>query len=441
MKLFWQLLLQIVLIGLNAFFACAEIAVLSVNEARLAQLEEQGDKRAKRLVGLTGDPARFLATIQVAITLAGFFGSAFAADNFASPLTDVLCRLSDSLSREAVHTVSLVLVTLILSFFTLVLGELVPKRVAMKKAESLALSMAGIIGALSVFFRPIVWLLSVSTNCVLRLFGIDPNATEEPVYEEDIKSLADQGSRKGEIDSEERTIIHNLFEFDDISVGEIATHRTEMVVLDTADSDADWLETLKTSRHGFYPVCEETRDKIIGILSARDYFTLPDRSRHLVLENAMRPAYFVPEGVRADVLFRRMKQAKEHFAVVLDEYGGVAGIVTMNDLLAQIVGEFDDEHAEAEAPLLTKLAEDTWRIRGDTPLDAVADTLKIELPIEEYDTFGGYVMGLCAAIPTDGTVFSLETDTLALSDCLVESRRIMTATVKLLHVAESPIEA
>ncbi len=406
MKIFWQLLLQLVLIGLNAFFACAEIAVLSVNEARLAQLEEQGNKKARRLAKLTKDPARFLATIQVAITLAGFFGSAFAADNFAGPLTDALWHTGSPLSREALHTISLVVVTLILSFFTLVLGELVPKRVAMKKAEALSLSMAGIIGTLSVLFRPIVWLLSVSTNGVLRLFGIDPNAADDTVYEEDIKDLADQGSRKGEIDSDEREIIHNLFAFDDISVSEIATHRTDMVVLDTADSDADWQKTIAESRHGFYPVCDESRDKIVGILSARDYLILADRSRENVMASAVRPVFFVPEGVRADVLFRRMKQAKEHFAVVLDEYGGVFGIVTMTDLLAQIVGDFDDESGEAEAPEIVQLAEDTWKIRGDAALDTVAETLKLELPTDEYDTFGGYIMGLHASVPADGTVFS-----------------------------------
>lgn len=431
MKIFWQLLLQLVLIGLNAFFACAEIAVLSVNEARLAQLEEQGNKKARRLAKLTADPARFLATIQVAITLAGFFGSAFAADNFAGPLTDALWRAGGPLSRDAIHTISLVLVTLILSFFTLVLGELVPKRVAMKKAEALSLSMAGIIGTLSTLFRPIVWLLSVSTNGVLRLCGIDPNAADDTVYEEDIKDLADQGSRKGEIDSDEREIIHNLFAFDDISVSEIATHRTEMIVLDTADSDADWQKTIAESRHGFYPVCDESRDKIVGILSARDYLVLADRSRENVMASAVRPVFFVPEGVRADVLFRRMKQAREHFAVVLDEYGGVFGIVTMTDLLAQIVGDFDDESGEAETPEIVQLDEDTWKIRGDAALDTVAETLKIELPTDEYDTFGGYVMAQRAAVPADGTVFSIETDALALTDCLVENRRIVTATAKL----------
>ena len=301
----------------------------------------------------------------------------------------------------------------------------------MKKAEALSLSMAGIIGTLSTLFRPIVWLLSVSTNGVLRLCGIDPNAADDTVYEEDIKDLADQGSRKGEIDSDEREIIHNLFAFDDISVSEIATHRTDMIVLDTADSDADWQKTIAESRHGFYPVCDESRDKIVGILSARDYLILADRSRENVMASAVRPVFFVPEGVRADVLFRRMKQAREHFAVVLDEYGGVFGIVTMTDLLAQIVGDFDDESGEAETPEIVQLDEDTWKIRGDAALDTVAETLKIELPTDEYDTFGGYVMAQRAAVPADGTVFSIETDALALTDCLVENRRIVTATAKL----------
>ncbi len=430
MKLFWQLMLQAVLIALNAFFACAEIAVLSVNDARLAQLEEQGNKKAARLAKLTGDPARFLATIQVAITLAGFFGSAFAADNFATRLADALYREGGLIGKDVIHTLSLVIVTLILSFFTLVFGELVPKRVAMKKAEALALSMAGVIGGLSVLFKPVVWLLSASTNGVLRLLGIDPRATDDTVYEEDIKDLADQGSRKGEIDSDEREIIHNLFEFDDISVGELATHRTEIIPLYVEDDMETWHKTIIEGRHSHYPVCGESVDVVEGVLSARDYFALEDKSRGNVMAQAVRPAYFVPEGVRADVLFRQMKQSKNHFAVVLDEYGGVSGIATMNDLLAQIVGEFDDDaDAPIDEPDIIQLAEDTWKIRGGASLDDVAETLKVELPTEEYDTFGGYVMGLYGSVPDDGTTFSLETDALTLADCRVENRRVESVTV------------
>lgn len=430
MKLFWQLMLQAALIALNAFFACAEIAVLSVNDARLAQLEEQGNKKAARLAKLTGDPARFLATIQVAITLAGFFGSAFAADNFATRLADALYLEGGFIGKDVIHTLSLVIVTLILSFFTLVFGELVPKRVAMKKAEELALSMAGVIGGLSVLFKPVVWLLSASTNGVLRLLGIDPRATDDTVYEEDIKDLADQGSRKGEIDSDEREIIHNLFEFDDISVGELATHRTEIIPLYAEDDAETWHKTIIEGRHSHYPVCGESVDAVEGVLSTRDYFALEDKSRENVMAQAVRPAYFVPEGVRADVLFRQMKQSKNHFAVVLDEYGGVAGIATMNDLLAQIVGEFDDDaDAPIDEPDIIQIAEDIWKIRGGASLDDVAETLKVELPTEEYDTFGGYVMGLYGSVPDDGTTFSLETDTLTLADCRVGNHRVESVTV------------
>ena len=430
MKLFWQLMLQAVLIALNAFFACAEIAVLSVNDARLAQLEEQGNKKAARLAKLTGDPARFLATIQVAITLAGFFGSAFAADNFATRLANALYREGGLIGKDVIHTLSLVIVTLILSFFTLAFGELVPKRVAMQKAEALALSMAGVIGGLSVLFKPVVWLLSASTNGVLCRLGIDPRATDDTVYEEDIKDLADQGSRKGEIDSDEREIIHNLFEFDDISVGELATHRTEIIPLYVEDDMETWHKTIIEGRHSHYPVCGESVDVVEGVLSARDYFALEDKSRENVMAQAVRPAYFVPEGVRADVLFRQMKQSKNHFAVVLDEYGGVSGIATMNDLLAQIVGEFDDDaDAPIDEPDIIQLAEDTWKIRGGASLDDVAETLKVELPTEEYDTFGGYVMGLYGSVPDDGTTFSLETDALTLADCRVENRRVESVTV------------
>lgn len=427
MSIFWQLLLQFALIGLNAFFACAEIAVLSVSDARLAQLMEQGDKKAMRLARLTSDPARFLATIQVAITLSGFFGSAFAADNFAGLLAGVLYREGSVISYETIHTVSVVLVTLILSYFTLVLGELVPKRLAMKRAEKLALGMSGVIGALSVLFRPIVALLSVSTNGVLRLFGVDPNAEEETVYEDDIKDLVDQGSRKGEIDSEEREIIHNLFAFDDISVGELATHRTELSILYIEDDMEEWHKMIVESRHSHYPVCGETADEVMGVLSAKDYFALEDRSRDTVLQNAVHPAYFVPESVRADVLFKQMKKSKNHFAVVMDEYGGVSGIATMNDLLAQIVGDFDSE--ADEVPEINKLSEDTYDIRGSASLDEVARELSLELPIDEYDTFGGYIMGLCGAIPDDGVACVPETEALAFENCMVENHRVIFARV------------
>ena len=427
MSIFGQLLLQFVLIGFNAFFACAEIAVLSVNDARLAQLIEQGDKKAIRLSKLVNDSSRFLATIQVAITLSGFFGSALAADNFASMLADLLYVEGGAISYDALENIGVVVVTLILSYFTLVLGELVPKRLAMKNSEKLALKMSGIISALTKLFRPIVALLSASTNGVLRLFGVDPHAEEVTEYESDIKDLVDQGSRKGEIDSDEREIIHNLFEFDDISVGELATHRTELSILYLEDDMQQWHKMIVEKRFSHYPVCGETADAVVGVLSAKDYFALENKNRESVMQNAVHPAYFVPEGVRADVLFKQMKKSKNHFAVVMDEYGGVTGVATMNDLLAQIVGDFDDD--AGQVPEICRLSENSYEIRGSASLDEVARTLAIALPMDAYDTFGGYIMGLCGAIPDDGATAVPETEDLQFTSCTVEGHRVIRARV------------
>ncbi|MBQ3131124.1 MAG: HlyC/CorC family transporter, partial [Clostridia bacterium] len=327
------LLLQVMLIALNAIFACAEIAVLSINETKLERMAEQGDKRAKRLFRLTSEPARFLATIQVAITLSGFLGSAFAADNFSEPLVDWILSKGVNIPYATLDTIAVILITLILSYFTLVFGELVPKRIAMKKSEQLALGISGLVGGISVAFKPIVWFLSVSTNLVLRLCGIDPNEAEDQVSEEEIRMMVDAGSEKGTIDHEEKEFIQNVFEFNDIDVGDIATHRTDTALLWMEDSDEVWAETIHQNRYTRYPVCDGSPDNIIGLLNAKDYFRLEDKSRESLLANAMQPAYFVLETVKADVLFRNMRKGCNSMAIVMDEYGGMVGIITLYDLI------------------------------------------------------------------------------------------------------------
>lgn len=312
-----MLLLQLFLIALNAVFACAEIAVISINEQKIAKLASQGNKKAQRLAALTSRPARFLATIQVAITLSGFLGSAFAADNFSGTLADWLFDLGIPLSRATLATVSLILITLILSYFTLVFGELVPKRLAMKKAESLALAMSGLISAISTLFAPVVWFLSLSTNTILRLLRIDPNEEDDPVSEEEILLMVDAGSKKGAIDQEEQEFIQNVFKFDDMTAEEIAIHRTEVTLLWMEESMEEWNRTIYENRFSLYPVCEDSKDHIIGILHTKDYFRLADKSREQVLASAVRPAYFVPENVKADILFRNMKKGRHSMAVVL----------------------------------------------------------------------------------------------------------------------------
>ena len=401
--LIWQLLLQIILIALNAVFACAEIAVISFNDAKLEKLAEQGDKRAVRLSKLTSQPARFLATIQVAITLAGFLGSAFAADNFSDLLTENLSGLGLPIAKSTLNTISVIIITIILSYFTLIFGELVPKRIAMKKAESMALGISGTVSFISKLFAPIVWLLTVSTNALLRLFGIDPNSEDDEVTEEEIRMMVDVGSEKGVIDEEEKEIIQNVFEFDDTTAGEIATHRTDIALLWTDETMEQWAETIHDARHSRYPVCDESVDNVVGVLNAKDYFRLDDKSRENVMANAVKPAYFVPEGVKADILFRRMKQRKSQFAVVLDEHGGMNGIITINDLVEQLVGELDDvEDDDKTVQEIVKTDSGTWKILGSAGLEDVARALDVTLPVDEYETFGGFVFGYLGTIPADG---------------------------------------
>lgn len=398
------LIFQVILIALNAIFASAEIAVLSVSSARLDKLTEQGNKRAGRLQRLTEEPARFLATIQVAITLSGFLGSAFAADNFSDPLVDWLTGLNVPLSRATLDMLAVIVITLILSYFTLIFGELVPKRIAMKKSEQIALGICGILGALSTLFRPIVWFLSISTNAVLRLLGIDPNEDEEQVSEEEIRMLVNASSEKGNIDKEEKEFIQNVFEFDDLSAGEIATHRTDVTILWLEDNDEEWSKTIHNSRHTRYPVCDGSPDHVIGILNAKDYFRLTDRCRQNVLSCAVKDAYFVPETIKADILFRNMKQGRHAFAVVLDEYGGMVGIITLNDLIEELVGDLSDTSPEDSPgePTIERVNDKTWKINGNISLDEIEKETGISFDDDSHDTITGLVFNALGQIPPDG---------------------------------------
>lgn len=428
-SMLWMILLQVFLILLNAVFACAEIAVISVNDAKLAQLAAAGDRRAVRLARLTSQPARFLATIQVAITLSGFLGSAFAAENFSDALVDWLVGLGVGVPAATLDAAAVVIITLILSYFTLIFGELVPKRVAMGKAEALALGISGLISAIARLFAPIVWFLTVSTNAVLRLLGIDPNAEEETVSEEEIRMMVDVGSQKGTIDHEEKQFIQNVFEFDDLTAGEIATHRTDLTVLWMEESMEEWAATIRESRHTRYPVCGESADDVVGILNTQDYFRLTDQSREGVLARAVEPAYFVPERVKADVLLRNMRNEGRSMAVVLDEYGGMTGILTLSDLVEQLVGALGQE--ETEEPLIQAVEPGTWKIRGEAPLEEVAQTLGVSLPCREYDTFNGLVFGALAVIPQDGDTVEVETGGLKIRVTHIRNHQVESALVTL----------
>ncbi len=431
----FMILLQLVLIMLNAVFACAEIAVISMNDTKLAKMAAEGDKRAVRLARLTSQPARFLATIQVAITLSGFLGSAFAAENFSGVLVDWLVGLGVTISPDVLDSIAVIVITIILSYFTLVFGELVPKQVAMRKAEPLALGMSGLISGIAKLFAPLVSFLIFSTNTILRLFGIDPNAAEENVSEEEIRMMVDVGSEKGTIDHEEREFIQNIFEFDDLSADEILTHRTEVSMLDMEDSMDVWKETIFSTRHDLYPVCDGSVDKIVGILHSKDYFRLENKSREHVMRHAVTPAYFVPDTIKADTLFRNMKKEKHTMAVVLDEHGGVTGIITINDLVEQLVGDLIDEDGE-EITLIEKIDENTWKIHGSALLEDVSEALGTALEDDEYDTFNGLIFHTLESIPEDGTDIELEIAGWKIRVTEIEEHQVETAIVTKVRAEE-----
>jgi putative hemolysin len=428
-----QLLLQVALVALNAVFACAEIAIISINDNKLDKMAATGDKRAQKLKSLTSQPAKFLATIQIGITLAGYLGSAFAAGNFSERLSGWLQGIFPMVSMDTLEPFSIVAITLILSYFSLVVGELVPKRVAMQNAEKLGLALSGLIYALSKAASPVVWLLTKSTNGLLRLMRVDPHAQGDEISEEEIRMMVDVGSEKGAIDEDEKYFINNVFEFDDKTANEIMTHRTEVSMLWLEESDEEWQVTIEESRYSCYPICDESADDIYGVLYAKDFFRLKERSREEVLKKAVRPPQFVPESVHADVLFKNMKKSRNHFAVVLDEYGGMSGVVTMNDLLEEIVGDLEDDSSIPEdEPLIERIDSKTWRISGSAPLDLVSASLAIPLPDEEYQTFAGMVLGILGTVPDDGQTPEIEEYGLAIKVTDIKEHRLENAVVAVL---------
>ena len=434
------LLIQLLLILLNAIFACAEIAIISMNDTKLEKLAEQGNKKAKRLLKLTQNPSNFLSTIQVAITLSGFLGSAFAAENFSDRLVNALVGWGFNVNPATLNTICVIVITLILSYFTLVFGELVPKRLGMKKAESIALGLSGIVSGIASIFKPVVWFLTASTNAILRLMGIDPNEEDEEVSEEEIRMMVDAGSEKGTIDEDEKEFIQNVFEFDDLTAEDVVTHRTDVSFLWMEDSVEEWEKTIHETRYNLYPVCQDSADNIIGVLNAKDYFRLKDKSREIVMEEAVKPAYFVPETIKADVLFRNMKKSGNAMSIVLDEYGGMVGIVTLNDLVEELVGELneDDSVEDGELPEIELIAEDTWRIRGNVELSEIEEQTGIDFPDEDYDTFTGLVFDCLGMIPEDGEqdivleVFGAQIHVLS-----IEEHQIQLAEVKQLEKPET----
>lgn len=420
-----------VLILLNAFFAASEIALISLNDARIKSLADKGDRKAARIVRLLDEPSRFLATIQIGITLAGFLASAFASETFADPLVRLLQKAGVGWSTGVLKTMSMIVITILLSYFTLVLGELVPKRVAMKKSQQLAYFAIGPLQFLSAVTKPVVSLLSVSTNFLVRLFGMDPHEEDDEVTEEEIRLMVDIGEEKGAIHELEKRMINNIFEFNNKTVGNIMTHRTDIVALPLDAGLEQVINVVNSEKFSRIPVYQGNLDNIVGMLYAKDLFqVLSDHGDReaFSLSDIFRPPYFVPASKPTDELFREMQRRKIHIAVIIDEYGGTAGLVTIEDLLEEIVGAIFDEYDEEEKEF-EKLDENTYLISGTVPLDDVQEMLEVELPVEDYETLSGFVIGQLGRIPGPKDKPSIEYEGLVLKVEEVEEKRVSLVKV------------
>ncbi len=410
-----QLLIILILTALNAFFAASEIALLSVNDAKMKKLAEKGNKKAALIVSFLENSSKFLSTIQVGVTLSGFLSSAFAADSFSDRIVFWLfSKWPEMQSWEGViRTVVVILITILLSYFTLVFGELVPKRIAMEKSEKLALASARPLRATGILFSPFIKILTLSVNGMLRLVGINPNESEDDVTEEEILLMVNEGQEKGVIGDEESEMINNILEFNDTTASNIMTHRTEICAISTRESYSEVLEKATEERYSRFPVYEDRIDNIIGIMHIKDLLRVK-QAEEFDLRSMTRPPCFVPESQKIDDVLNTLKNNNNHMAVVVDEYGGTAGIVTMEDILEELVGNIRDEYDEEEVVEIEQniviLDENTYQIAGLTEIDDVNEALEIELPDDEYDTISGFVIGELGGIPDEDShpVFQYE---------------------------------
>ncbi len=438
-----QLAIQVVLILFNAFFAMTEIAVISLTPAKLKKMAEEGDVTAQRLLRLVEEPSGFLSTIQIGITLAGFLGSAFAADGFSDPLVH---WVYDTLGFQAIplsvlDPLSVILVTCILSYFTLIFGELVPKRIAMQKTYEVARIACGPVLFLMTVARPVVAFLSFSTNTMLRLLRLKTEAQEEQVTEEEIRLMVDMGEERGTIQPEEKQWIENVFDFGDCVASDSMTHVSDMRALQVDTPPEEIAEVIAQTGLSRFPVYEADINHIIGVLAARDFLLERGRPNPRPLRELLRAPYFIPESVPCSVLFNDMQQKKIHLCIVLDEYGETAGLITMEDLLEEIVGNIYDEFDPQEPAEIEQLGENLWRVSGSLDIETLAETLDVDLPEDEdYETLGGLVFSCLHTIPRDGSTFELEVHGLHIWVDLVQDHRVVQARVSKLAPPPPPEE-
>ncbi|MBD8499623.1 HlyC/CorC family transporter [Paenibacillus sp. CAU 1523] len=446
--MFTEILILLILIVLNAFFAASEIALISLNDNKVKSMAEAGHKKAKLLHSLLSEPSRFLATIQIGITLAGFMASAFAAESFAGRLAQYLYEAGVPIPRTILETVSVIVITIILSYFTLVFGELVPKRLAMKKYESIAMFAAVPLTVLSKVTAPFVRLLTGSMNLIVRILGVNPDENKEQVTEEEIRMMVDVGNENGTIQEDEKMMINNIFELDNKTVTDIMTHRSSVIAISMDSSLKEVAKLINIEKYTRYPIYEGDIDNIVGILHVKDIikYLETDVDDSFNLKDLIRVPYFIPASKRIDDLFKELQNNKVHIAVAIDEYGGTAGIVTVEDLLEEIVGNIFDEHDdEEEEKEIEQVEEGVWVVDGTIQLRVLNPIVDADFPTDDYDTLSGFVIGQLGRIPEQsekpvvmfgGFVFEV----LEVDEKRIHKLKVLRSNAEVSSVAEPILE-
>lgn len=422
-----RIVLLIVLVLLNAFFSGSEIALISLNDKLIKKQADDGDKKAKQLYAFLSEPGKFLSTIQIGITLAGFLASAFATESFVDDLVSLVMKLNLPINESIIRSISMIIITIILSYFTLVFGELIPKRIAMQKAEFFSRIAVGPLIAISRITSPFVKFLTASTNFFIKLLGGNPSADDdEKVTEEEIRMMMDVGQEKGVIQYTEKEMIDNIFEFDDKRVSEVMTPRPDIVSARIDSQLESIIKVMNEEKYTRIPIYKDNIDNIIGILHVKDLiqFVYKDK-KEFCLEKIIRTPYFIPESKKTDELLAELKKHKEQMAVVIDEYGGTAGIVTMEDLVEEIVGNIFDEYDIEENAEYERLDNNTFIFDGTISIDKVEEVLEEHLPANSFDTLSGFIMDLLGRIPKKDENPTVETDNIVFKVMKLEGKRIV----------------
>lgn len=413
-----KLIIMLVCLAFSGFFSASETAFTSANHTKLKNMSADGNKRASLVLKMLDNYDKLLSTILVGNNIVNILLSSVATLWFIDLLTDTSWLSAASAISTAVITV-----------VVLIFGEISPKSLAKDKPDRFAMAVAPFLQFISVILTPVNFLFMQWKKLLVLVFK---PAEEEAVTEGEVLTLLDEAHEDGSIDEYNKELIENIFDFDDLSAGEIATHRTEMTALSIDETMEEWESIIQNSNHTRYPVCGEGIDDIVGILDTRTYFRLADKSRDSVMANAVKPAYFVPEAVKADVLFRNMKKNKEPIAIVLDEYGGVRGMITVTDLVQCLVGDFteSDEDGEEIEPII-QLEENRWQISGAVTITELEDALDMEIADCDTDTFSGFVLGLYGSIPDECETFEISTEQMDIQVTEIREHRVESAVIIL----------